>query len=81
VTTIIVEHRDRCCRFGAEYVEAALEAEGRALVVVDPSEVDDDLVRDATELLTSLCARLYGRRSAANRARRAVEVACGEAVA
>jgi len=78
VTTIIVEHRDRCCRFGAEYVEAALEVEGRALVVVDPSEVDDDLVRDATELLTSLCARRYGPRSAANRARRAVEVACGE---
>jgi putative resolvase len=81
VDTILVEHRDRFCRFGAEYVEAALEAQGRRLVVVDPSELDDDLVRDATELLTSLCARLYGRRSAANRARRAVEVACGEAVA
>jgi predicted site-specific integrase-resolvase len=81
VTTILVEHRDRFCRFGAEYVEAALEAQGRRLVVVDPSEVDDDLVRDATELLTSLCARLYGRRSAANRAKRAVEVACGKAVA
>jgi putative resolvase len=80
VDTILVEHRDRFCRFGAEYVEAALEAQGRRLVVVDPSELDDDLVRDATELLTSLCARLYGRRSAANRARRAVEVACGEAV-
>jgi len=81
VTTILVEHRDRFCRFGAEYVEAALEAQGRRLVVVDPSEVDDDLVRDATELLTSLCARLYGRRSAANRAKRAIEVACGETVA
>jgi len=81
VTTILVEHRDRFCRFGAEYVEAALEAQGRRLVVVDPSEVDDDLVRDATELLTSLCARLYGRRSAANRAKRAIEVACGKAVA
>jgi len=81
VDTILVEHRDRFCRFGAEYLEAALEAQGRRLVVVDPSELDDDLVRDATELLTSLCARLYGWRSAANRARRAVEVACGEAVA
>ncbi len=81
INTILVEHRDRFCRFGAEYVEAALEAQGRRLVVVDPSEVDDDLVRDATELLTSLCARLYGRRSAANRARRAVAAACGEAVA
>jgi len=81
VTTTLVEHRDRFCSFGAEHVEAALAAQGRRLVVVDPSEVDDDLVRDATELLTSLCARLYGRRSAANRAKRAVEVACGKAVA
>jgi predicted site-specific integrase-resolvase len=81
IGTILVEQRDRFCRVGAEYVEAALEAQGRRLVVVDPSEVDDDLVRDATELLTSLCARLSDRRSAANRATRAVEVACGEAVA
>lgn len=72
VPTIVVEHRDRFARFGAEYVEAALAASGRRLVVVDPEEVDDDLVRDVTEVLTSLCARLYGRRSAANRVRRAV---------
>jgi predicted site-specific integrase-resolvase len=75
VTTIVVEHRDRFARFGAEYVEAALAAQGRRLLVVDPAEVDDDLVRDVTEILTLLCARLYGRRAAANRARRAVEAA------
>jgi predicted site-specific integrase-resolvase len=75
VSTIVVEHRDRFVRFGAEYVEAALAAQGRRLLVVDPAEVDDDLVRDVTEILTSLCARLYGRRAAANRARRAVEAA------
>ena len=40
--------------------------------VVDAAEVDDDLVRDVTEILTSLCARRYGRRAAANRAARAV---------
>jgi predicted site-specific integrase-resolvase len=73
VTTIVVEHRDRFARFGAEYVEAALAAQGRRLLVVDPAEVDDDLVRDVTEILTSLCVRLYGRRAAANRARRAVD--------
>lgn len=72
VSTIVVEHRDRFARFGAEYVEAALTAQGRRLLVVDPAEVDDDLVRDVTEILTSLCARLYGRRGAANRAARAV---------
>jgi predicted site-specific integrase-resolvase len=72
VSVIAVEHRDRFARFGAEYVEAALAAQGRRLMVADPSEVDDDLVRDVTEILTSLCARLYGRRAAANRAARAV---------
>ena len=77
VTTIIVEHRDRFARFGAEYVAAALAAEHRRMVVVDDAEVDDDLVRDMTEVMTSLCARLYGRRSAAHRAARAVEVAVG----
>ena len=72
VSAIVVEHRDRFARFGAEYVEAALAASGRRLLVVDPAEVDEDLVRDVTEILTSLCARLYGRRAAANRAARAV---------
>jgi predicted site-specific integrase-resolvase len=75
VTTIVVEHRDRFARFGAEYVEAALAAQGRRLLVVDPAGVDDDLVCDVTEILTSLCTRLYGRRAAANRARRAINAA------
>ena len=81
VTRIVVEHRDRFCRFGSEYVQGALAAQGRELVVVDTAEVDDDLVRDMTEILTSMCARLYGKRAAANRARRAVDaaVADGEA--
>lgn len=77
VTTIVTEHRDRFARFGAEYVEAALSAQGRRLLVADPAEVDDDLLRDVTEILTSLCARLYGRRAAADRAARAVEAITG----
>jgi predicted site-specific integrase-resolvase len=71
VTTIVVEHPGRFVRFGAEYVEAVLSASGRRLLIVDPAEVDDDLVRDVTEILTSLCARLYGRRDGASRAARA----------
>jgi hypothetical protein len=59
VTRVVVEHRDRFCRFGSEYLQAALAAQGRELVVVDSAEVDDDLVRDMTEILTSMCARLY----------------------
>ena len=78
VTRIVVEHRDRFCRFGAEYVQAALAAQGRELVVVDSGEVDDDLVRDMTEILTSMWARLYGKRAAQNRARRALAAAATE---
>lgn len=40
--------------------------------MVDWAEVDDDLVRDMTEMLTSRCARLDGTRAAVNRALRAV---------
>lgn len=78
VETIVVEHRDRFARFAVEYIEAALSAQGRRLVVVDNAEVDDDLVRDMTEILTSFCARLYGRRAAANRAQRML--AAGESL-
>ena len=61
VSTVVVEHRDRLARINAELVEAALSAHGRRLVVLDDGEVDDDLVRDMTEVLTSFCARLYVR--------------------
>lgn len=72
VSTVVVEHRDRLSRFGVEYLEAALSAQARRLLVVDPGEVDDDLVRDMTEVLTSFCARLYGRPAARNRAIKAL---------
>ena len=75
VQAVVVEHRDRLGRMNTELVEAALSAHGRRLVVLDPGEVDDDLVRDLTEVLTSFCARLYGRRSARNRAEKAVRCA------
>src|ERR1700730_13511443 len=68
VRTVVVEHRDRLGRMNVELVEAALSASGRSLVVLDLAERDDDLVRDMTEVLTSFCARLYGRRSLRNRA-------------
>jgi putative resolvase len=69
---IVVEHRDRLARFGVEHLEAALSAQGRRIVVADPGESTDDLVRDMIEVLTGMCARLYGRRGARNRAMRAV---------
>jgi putative resolvase len=71
-SVVVVEHRDRLARFGVEHLEAALSAQGRKVIVTDQGETADDLVRDMIEVLTSMCARLYGRRGARNRAMRAV---------
>ena len=75
ITTIVVEHRDRLARFGVEHLEAAFSAQGRKIVVMDTDEVEDDLVRDMTEVLTSFCARLYGKRGARDRAEKAMQCA------
>jgi putative resolvase len=75
VQTIVVEHRDRLARFGSESIAAALAACGRKLVVVDETEMKDDLVQDMVDVLTWFCARLYGRRAAKNRAAKALAAA------
>jgi putative resolvase len=72
VTAVVVEHRDRLGRMNTELVEAALSAHGRRLVVLDSGEVTEDLLGDMVEVLTWFCARLYGRRSARNRAIKAL---------
>jgi len=78
VTTVVVEHSDRLGRMNVELIEAALSAHGRRLVVLEEGEVEDDLVRDMVEVLTSFCARLYGRGSARDRARKALEAAAAD---
>ena len=87
LSCIVVEHKDRLVRFGSEYLEALLESSGRRLIVVEKTEMKDDLVQDMIDVLTSFCARLYGRRSAKNLERYALTTvsstgidACGEAV-
>jgi predicted site-specific integrase-resolvase len=73
VQTILVEHRDRLMRFGFEYVESALAAQGRKVVVMEAEEMTDDVVRDLHEVIVSMCARLYGKRSAKHRAQKALD--------
>jgi predicted site-specific integrase-resolvase len=60
-------------RFGFEYVESSLSAQGREIVVIDTEELTDDIVRDLHEVIVSMCARLYGKRSAKNRAQKALD--------
>jgi putative resolvase len=47
----------------------------RKLVIIDQGELNDDLAQGMVDILTSFRARLYGRRSAANWAKKAVEAA------
>ncbi len=72
VTRTVVEHRDRLARFGVEYIEAALQAHGRSLVVAEAGEQKLDIVQDFIDVVTSMCARIYGRRAASNRAKKAL---------
>ena len=78
IVKIVVEHKDRLGRMNVELVRSALMASGRDIVVVDNTELTDDLVADMIDVLTSFCARLYGKRGAANRARKALECAGGD---
>ena len=75
VRRLVVEHRDRLARFGVEYIEAALKAHGREVVFAEAGDQKLDLVQDFIDVVTSMCARIYGRRAAKNRAERALKAA------
>lgn len=59
-TKIVFEHKDRLTRFGYEYIETLFDGELVCINEVDDDEVD--LMQDFTSLVTSFCARLYGKR-------------------
>jgi predicted site-specific integrase-resolvase len=73
MTIIVAEHKDRLTRFGYEYLDTALQATGRKILILNEEECKDDLVQDMLDVLTSFCGRLYGRRSARLRAKRAMK--------
>lgn len=72
---IVVGHRGRLACFGVEHLRAVLAARNRQVLILGQGELDGGLVRDMTGVLTSLCARLCGRRGARNRVLRAVSCA------
>jgi len=78
VGVLVVEHRDRLTRFGYGYLTTLLEHQGRRVEAVFPTDTGDDLVDDFVAVITSMAARIYGRR---NSKRRAAQVqACIEHV-
>lgn len=65
VTRIVVEHKDRLTRFGANYIVTLLEAQGRCVEMVNLAEDDqEDLIQDLSSIIYSFCARMYGQRRA-----------------
>lgn len=64
-THIVVEHNDRCSRFGVAYIQTLLATQRRELVIVNQADTSqDDLMQDFAAIITSFTARLYGRRRA-----------------
>jgi putative resolvase len=68
IGTIIVENRDRLTRFGAHYIETLLEAQGRHLEIIFQGDTEDELVDDFVSVITSMAARISGRRQSKRRA-------------
>lgn len=74
VKTIVVEHRDRLTRFAFELINQTLQATNRDIIIINDTEEDMDLVQDFVDVITSMCARIYGKRSADNRVQRVKKI-------
>lgn len=63
IDIIVVEHKDRLTRFGLNYIEQLLKLHNRQIEVVNNvTSETDDLMQDFVSIITSFCARLYGKR-------------------
>ena len=70
VGRLILTHKDRLMRFGAELIFSICESFGTEVVIINASEdssFEDDLVQDVLEIITVFSARLYGSRSRKNK--------------
>ena len=65
-----MEHKDRGTRFGWNYLTTLLQVQGRRIEAVFPNETQDDLVSDFVSIITSMAARIYGRRGSRRKAER-----------
>ena len=62
-TILLVEHKDRLCRAGFNYLELLLKQSGKKIEVVNQVDTDkEDLIQDFVSIITSYSARIYGQR-------------------
>ena len=71
VGRLVLTHKDRLLRFGAELVFAMCEEFETEVVIINKSNeeitFEQELVQDMIELITVFSARLYGARSKKNK--------------
>jgi len=66
---LVVAHKDRLLRFGAELIFAICAAKNVEVVILNQGEdttFEEDLAKDVLEIITVFSARLYGSRSHKN---------------
>ena len=69
IERLVLTHKDRLLRFGAELVFAICEAKHVEVVIINESQdssFEEDLARDVLEIITVFSARLYGSHSRKN---------------
>jgi putative resolvase len=69
VGRLVITHKDRLLRFGAELVFAICEAKRVEVVILNQgvdTTFEEDLAKDVLEIITVFSARLYGARSRKN---------------
>ena len=67
---LVLTHKDRLLRFGAELIFALCEARNVEIVIINQSEnpsFEEELAQDVLEIITVFSARLYGSRSKKNK--------------
>jgi len=66
IRRIVLTHKDRLLRFGAELVFSLCEIQGIEVVIINKGEqpsFEEELAEDVLEIITVFSARLYGSRS------------------
>ncbi len=66
IRRVILTHKDRLLRFGAELVFGLCEIQGIEIVIINKGEqpsFEEELAEDVLEIITVFSARLYGSRS------------------
>lgn len=73
---LVVEHKDRLTRFGFKYLEIIASLQNFKIVVVnsvEDNEGEEDIIQDLVSIVTSMCARIYGRRRAKRKTEKIIQ--------